>query len=288
MAALTLGDITSANATPGTSGTSAASPATLTLTGGNPWTPGYGVLGGPAAPTTPNSLAATASSAAASAGTTALNDALPGYMTSMNNIGTNIASETAGQVPQDVIAELQQQGAEGNTTTGAASNAAYLKALGLTSLGLEQTGQQNLEGIEPSIPGYTISQNPSFATTSAQSLSIAEDQANTLNAINQQQQEYQQQQEALNAAQAGAAAGNNAWNTPTNSWSGSGALPTTTSSAWSASAPTAGGQNPSVTSFINNLFNNGTLPSSGSVGTTSWNAAPVAPNFSSEDDESYG
>lgn len=55
-----------------------------------------------------------------------------------------IGSELAGQVPPDVINLLKQQGAETNVSTGRDSNAAYLRALGLTSLGQEQAGQANL------------------------------------------------------------------------------------------------------------------------------------------------
>lgn len=239
-------------------------------TTGGPWTPGYGVLGGPATPATPPTLAGQAAGSAAAAGTSTLSSALPDYMTSMGNIGTNIASETAGQVPQDVISQLQQNGAESNTGTGASSNAAYLRALGLTSLGLETQGQQNLEGIEPSIPGYTTSQNPAFQTTSQQTLTTAEDQASILDSQQQQNTAFQQQQKALQTAQAGLTAGSTA-GSPTNSWSGSSAVPG--SSPWSAA--TGSGTDNSVTSVLNSILSQQqNLPSSGSFGPISWNASP--------------
>jgi hypothetical protein len=146
---------------------------------------------------------------------------LPGYMTSMGNIGTNIASETAGQVPEDVIAQLKQQGAESNVGTGAASNAAYLKSLGLTSLGLENQGQQNLENILPVTPGFNISQNPAFETSS--NLQYEEGLQQQVFSQQQQQQgiEMEQQQAELQAAEAGSNAGApTGWNAPTNAWSG--------------------------------------------------------------------
>lgn len=55
-----------------------------------------------------------------------------------------IKAELGGQVPADVENLLRQQGAEANVISGRDSNAAYLRALGLTSLGQEQAGQQNL------------------------------------------------------------------------------------------------------------------------------------------------
>ncbi len=91
---------------------------------------------------------------------------LPGYSADVANIGSNITSETAGQLPADVIRALQQAGAERGIATGSPgsdnSNAAYLRALGLTSLDLTNMGQKNLTGFLPSLPGYELSQNPNF------------------------------------------------------------------------------------------------------------------------------
>lgn len=68
-----------------------------------------------------------------------------------------IASELRGEVPQDVLAQLGREGAEGAVGTGTASQAAYLRALGLTSLQLQQTGQSNLSAAlarNPAAPLY--------------------------------------------------------------------------------------------------------------------------------------
>ena len=53
---------------------------------------------------------------------------------------------------------------------GANTNAQYLQSLGLTSLNLTNQGQQNLENILPSLPGYSISQNPAYYENISQSL----------------------------------------------------------------------------------------------------------------------
>lgn len=64
---------------------------------------------------------------------------------------TNATGLMSGQVPPDVIALMQQQAAERGVATGspggANSNAAYLRALGQTSLGLQQTGLSNLKDL---------------------------------------------------------------------------------------------------------------------------------------------
>lgn len=73
---------------------------------------------------------------------------------------TNIGSELAGQVPQDVMNLLGQQAAERGVATGDVggpnANAAYLRALGLTSLEQEQLGQQNLSAADTRNPGASI------------------------------------------------------------------------------------------------------------------------------------
>lgn len=168
----------------------------------------------------PLDLAGGSTASAAGAGTAAASTALPGYMTSMGNIGTNIASETAGQVPADVINQLKQQGAESNVSSGAASNASYLKALGLTSLGLQEQGEKDLTNILPSVPGFNISQNPEFQTSS--NLAYEEQLQPQVFQRQDQQQQFalQQQQAALKAAQLGLNRGGSSWNLPTNAWSG--------------------------------------------------------------------
>lgn len=159
-------------------------------------------------------LAGTAAGSAASAGQSAAMQ-LPGYMTSMSNIGNNIASETAGQVPADVIEQLKEQGAESNVSTGSSGNAGYLKALGLTSLGLTQTGQQNLENILPSTPGYTVSQNPEFQTSANLQYEAQTQQQVWQKQAEQQAIALQQQAQALAAAKAGLGGSGTSWGRPT-------------------------------------------------------------------------
>ena len=60
----------------------------------------------------------------------------------------NVGSMLAGQVPQDVVDQLQQRTNENAAgrgfTGGPATNASWLRALGLTSLGLQQQGSKEL------------------------------------------------------------------------------------------------------------------------------------------------
>lgn len=174
----------------------------------------------------PLDLAGAATRSAAGAGSAAAAQ-LPGYMTSMGNIGTNIASETAGQVPDDVINQLKEQGAESAVSSGAASNASYLKALGLTSLGLKEQGQKDLESILPSVPGFNVSQNPEFQTSA--NLSYEDRIQHEIFQRQQEQQQFalHQQQAALAAAKSGlntGGTGGNSWAMPTNAWSGGGGV----------------------------------------------------------------
>jgi hypothetical protein len=147
---------------------------------------------------------------------------LPGYQNSIANIGKAIESETAGQVPEDVINQLKEQGAEGNVVTGAASNAAYLRSLGLTSLGLEQQGAQTLEQTLPNLPGAPISQNPAYYQTQQQSYDAQLQQEIFRMQQQQQQFELEQQQEALAAAEGPTSA----WRSkPVTSFASAGAQP---------------------------------------------------------------
>lgn len=96
---------------------------------------------------------------------------LPGYGASMGNIGNNIKSETAGQLPADVVAQIDQAAAERGVATGSPgspnNNAALLRSLGLTSLDLTGRGESSLTSILPTLPGYGISTNPNFFPSSA-------------------------------------------------------------------------------------------------------------------------
>lgn len=73
---------------------------------------------------------------------------LPDYQALTQKASANIANELAGVVPPDVINQISQAAAERGVASGSYmdpnSNAAYLKALGLTSLGLQQQGQSDL------------------------------------------------------------------------------------------------------------------------------------------------
>ncbi len=75
--------------------------------------------------------------------------AIPNYTQMVSQQSNNIGQELSGQVPEDVINQLLQQGAERGIMTGSPggpnANAAYMRALGLTSLGLQQSGTDNLK-----------------------------------------------------------------------------------------------------------------------------------------------
>ena len=94
---------------------------------------------------------------------------LPNYSGSLANVGANINSETAGQLPQDVVNQLTQQAAERGIATGTAGsanmNANLMQALGLNSLALTQQGQQNLEGILPTLAGNSVAKDTSLYAT---------------------------------------------------------------------------------------------------------------------------
>lgn len=73
---------------------------------------------------------------------------LPNYAGMVGQRSQNTMSELQGQLPPDVIQQIAQQAAErgisGGTPGSPNSGAAYLRALGLNSLQLTQTGSQNL------------------------------------------------------------------------------------------------------------------------------------------------
>lgn len=93
--------------------------------------------------------------------TSALNARIPGAAALETKSSANIGQELSGQVPSDVTALLQQQAAERGVATGVGptspnANAAYLRALGLTSLQQEQMGQQNLTAADARNPAAPI------------------------------------------------------------------------------------------------------------------------------------
>lgn len=73
---------------------------------------------------------------------------LPDYANLTAKRSANTGSLLRGEVPQDVQNQIINTGAERGVATGSPgspnANAAWLRALGLTSLGLQQTGSQNL------------------------------------------------------------------------------------------------------------------------------------------------
>lgn len=80
-----------------------------------------------------------------------------------------ISSEISGQLPSDVQAQLNQQAAERGVSTGTTGSpnagAAYLRALGLNSLQMQQLGQQNLSqaynNARGMLTGYGLDRNAS-------------------------------------------------------------------------------------------------------------------------------
>lgn len=101
---------------------------------------------------------ATGAGGAAGAGVMAgLGAEIPGVSGSIGAATGNINELLSGQVPQDVITQLQQQAAEIGAGSGMgpmspSTNAGYLKALGLTSLGMKQQGQTALDALMGSVP----------------------------------------------------------------------------------------------------------------------------------------
>src|SRR5271157_2641210 len=97
---------------------------------------------------------------------------IPGQAGLESQSSSNIASELQGQLPQDVLNLIQQQGAERGVTTGSPGSpnaeAAALAALGLTSFNQQQTGQQNLTAAEARNPVAPLINPQSELITPAQ------------------------------------------------------------------------------------------------------------------------
>lgn len=123
-----------------------------------------------------------------------------GYQGGLNTEMGNISSLLQGQIPGDVMNQIGQAGAERGISTGSPgspnSNAAMMRALGLTSLGLQQTGMQDLTQAISQVP---IQQNQtSYETTDMSAVRAAAAAA---------PDPYLAAQQALQNAQAGIAAG---------------------------------------------------------------------------------
>lgn len=99
---------------------------------------------------------------------------LPGYSDMVAKRSSNTGELLAGKVPGDVLNQIIQAGAERGILTGspggANANAAWLRALGLTSLGLQQQGSQNLS--------QSISDTPVSPLMNPASLYVPEDASN--------------------------------------------------------------------------------------------------------------
>lgn len=129
---------------------------------------------------------------------------LPGYL---SQAGGAVSSELAGQLPADVMAQLQLGGAQrgiGTGTQGSAnSNAAYMQMLGLSSLGMQQQGQKDLGqliGETPAGPAFNPASmlvNPSDQQSAAGYNSVMSAAPNPTMAA----------QASMNAARAGMGAG---------------------------------------------------------------------------------
>ena len=117
---------------------------------------------------------------------TSLNLNLPHYQGMIGQSSGNILSKLQGQIPQDVARQLQQFGAERGVATGSIggpnANAATLRALGLTSLDLQNQGENQLtQAIGRTPQGAQF--NPASFLVSPQDQQQAQYQANLLNAV---------------------------------------------------------------------------------------------------------
>lgn len=81
---------------------------------------------------------------------------LPGYSGLLQQRSKNVGGLLRGEVPPDVLQQIQQAGAERGVATGSPgspnANAAWLRALGLTSLGLQQEGSKQLSQSLADVP----------------------------------------------------------------------------------------------------------------------------------------
>ncbi len=82
---------------------------------------------------------------------------IPGESNLESQSSTNIGNELKGILPPDVLSLIRQQGAERGVAMGSPgsdnANAATLRALGLTSLGLQEQGQTDLTAATGRNPG---------------------------------------------------------------------------------------------------------------------------------------
>lgn len=97
---------------------------------------------------------------------------IPGDPALEQQSSQNIASLLGGNIPQDVVTQIQQQAAERGVATGSPgsdnSNSALLRSLGLTSLDLQGLGQQQLSAADARNPVAPIFDPSKMFLTPAQ------------------------------------------------------------------------------------------------------------------------
>lgn len=102
---------------------------------------------------------------------------IPGALALEDQSSRNIQQQLSGQVPQDVVALLQGRSAEQGIGRGIAgspaTNAAYMRALGLTSIGQQQAGQEALSAAYARNPSAPIYDPTNLMLTPYQSSQIA-------------------------------------------------------------------------------------------------------------------
>lgn len=97
------------------------------------------------------------SRATTGAATTAMEMAIPGYQGLLGQQTANLGDWSAGLIPSDVVANMGVNAAEFAAKTGQApdspmANAALRRALGLTSLDLQQKGLAGLQSLMKTVP----------------------------------------------------------------------------------------------------------------------------------------
>lgn len=97
---------------------------------------------------------------------------IPGAAGMESQSSQNIANALAGKLPADVIGQLQRNAAERGLASGLAGSqagdAAYMRALGLNSLGLQNQGQQWLNAAYARNPGAPLVDPTAFMLTPGQ------------------------------------------------------------------------------------------------------------------------
>jgi hypothetical protein len=91
-----------------------------------------------------------------------LGQALPGYQRMVSTAAGNAQSLLSGQIPSDVAGQIQrstaQQALQGGFAGSAAAGALTARDLGLTSLNLQQTGFQQMQGLIGTARNYLMPQ----------------------------------------------------------------------------------------------------------------------------------